>query len=92
MSRPPGIPDDDEPFEPTGKWASPAIYARNWRQILLVDAGLGVAVAVAGVVVMVVWSVYVGAFVAALGLTYVAAVGRRFLQWRWLRQRAGLDT
>ena len=36
-------------------------------------------------------SAFVGAFVAALGLTYVTAVGRRYLQWRWLRQQAGLD-
>ncbi|QGG94835.1 hypothetical protein [Actinomarinicola tropica] len=92
MSTPPGFPDGDDPFEPTGKWASPAIYARNWRQILLVDASLGVLVALVGVASMVWWNVYVGAFVAALGLTYVVAVGRRFLQWRWLRRRAGLDT
>jgi hypothetical protein len=92
MSRPPaGLPADDEPFEPTGKWANPAIYAVNWRTILLVDAGLGVVVTLVGIAVMVLWNLFVGSFVAALGLTYVTAVGRRYLQWRWLRRRAGLD-
>lgn len=83
--------DDAEPFEPTGKWANPAIYASNWRRILLVDAGIGVVILVVGVALMVRWNLLVGSFVAALGLTYLTAVGRRFLQWRWLRRRAGLD-
>lgn len=86
---PPG--DADEPFEPTGRWANPAIYARNWRQILVVDALIGVAITAAGIAAMALWNVVVGAFVAALGLTYVTAVGRRYLQWRGLRQQAGLD-
>lgn len=83
---------NDEPFEPTGKWASPAIYASNWRRILIIDALLGVAFAVIGVLVMVRWNLWVGSFMGALGLTYVVAVFRRFLQWRWLRTKAGLPT
>jgi hypothetical protein len=85
------LPPDDEPFEPTGKWANPAIYASNWRSILVIDAGLGLLITAVGIAVMVLWNLFVGSFVAALGLTYVTAVGRRYLQWRWLRQRAGLD-
>lgn len=76
---------------PTGKWANPAIYASNWRRIIVVDALLGVALFAVGVALMATWIVVVGAFVGALGLTYVLAVGRRYLQWRWLRRRAGLD-
>lgn len=49
------------------------------------------AITAAGIAAMALWNVVVGAFVAALGLTYVTAVGRRYLQWRWLRQQAGLD-
>jgi hypothetical protein len=85
------LPGDDEPFEPTGKWANPAIYARNWRTILFVDALIGLAIFAVGVVLVVVWNVVGGSFVGALGLTYLVLVGRRFLQWRWLRRRAGLD-
>lgn len=84
--------EDDEPFEPTGKWASPAIYASNWKTIIITDAMLGLTVAWVGFLMMLFWNVLVGAFVGALGLTYMVAVGRRFLQWRWLRRRAGLDT
>lgn len=91
-----GTPDDDadgvEPFEPTGKWANPAIYASNWRRILLVDTLLATLLTGLGVFLMARWIVAVGAFVAAVGLTYLVAVGRRYLQWRWLRQQAGLDT
>ncbi|MBK5223858.1 MAG: hypothetical protein JJE52_13500 [Acidimicrobiia bacterium] len=93
MNRPPaGLPADDELFEPTGKWASPAIYASNWRTIIITDAMIGVAVAWAGVMAMLFWNVLIGSFVGAVGLTYVVAVGRRYLQWKWLRRQAGLDT
>lgn len=84
--------EPDEPFEPTGKWANPAIYASNWRSILIIDSFVGLAIFAVGVALIVWWNWLFGSFVGALGLTYMAAVGRRFLQWRWLRQRAGLDT
>lgn len=86
------LPADDEPFEPTGKWANPAIYASNWRSILIIDSIVGLCIFMAGVMVMMFWNLLVGSFIGALGLTYIVAVGRRFLQWRWLRRRAGLDT
>jgi hypothetical protein len=91
------VPDDDgpepaEPFEPTGKWANPAIYASNWKSVIVIDAMLGLGITWAGFLMMLFWNVLLGAFVGALGLTYMVAVGRRFLQWRWLRGKAGLDT
>lgn len=90
------VPNDDadsaEAFEPTGKWANPAIYASNWKSVIVIDAMLGLGIAWAGFLMMLFWNVLLGAFVGALGLTYMVAVGRRFLQWRWLRRRAGLDT
>jgi hypothetical protein len=85
-------PAPDEPFEPTGKWSNPAIYASNWKSILVIDAMLGLFVFWVGVLMILFWNLFIGAFVGALGLTYLVAVGRRFLQWRWLRQQAGLPT
>ena len=82
----------DEPFEPTGKYANPAIYASNWKSILVVDSMIGLFVFWVGVLMILFWSLVIGAFVGALGLTYVVAVGRRFLQWRWLRRQAGHPT
>jgi hypothetical protein len=71
--------------------ASPAALASNWRRVLLVDALAGVAVAVAGVVLMVVWSPFGGAVLAALGVLYVFAVVRRYHLFRERREQAGLD-
>jgi hypothetical protein len=78
-------PDDDEPER-----LPPAIRASNWKTVLAVDALLGFGVLVLGLVLMVVWNVIVGAFVASGALVYVLLVGRRALQWRWLRREAGL--
>ena len=83
---------DGDAFEPTGKWANPAIYASNWKSILVIDAMLGLFVFWVGVLMILFWNLFIGAFVGALGLTYMVAIGRRFLQWRWLRQQAGLPT
>jgi hypothetical protein len=84
--------DSDEPFEPTGEFANPAIYASNWKSILVIDSMLGLFVFWAGVLMILFWNLFIGAFVGALGLTYVVAVGRRYLQWRWLRRQAGYPT
>lgn len=103
MSDPPAVPEsgdepaeeeptDDAPFEPTGKYANPAIYASNWKSILIIDAMLGLLVFWAGFLMILFWNVLLGAFVGALGLTYMVAVGRRYLQWRWLRREAGYPT
>jgi hypothetical protein len=71
--------------------ASPAALASNWRRVLLVDALAGVAVAVAGVVLMVVWWPLGGAVLAALGVLYVFAVVRRHQVFKERREQAGLD-
>jgi hypothetical protein len=68
-----------------------AAFAANWRQVIAADAAVGAAAIVAGLVVMfAVSSVPIGAGLAALGVMYVAAVGRRALRWRRLRAEAGL--
>lgn len=71
--------------------ASPAALAANWRRVLAVDAGMGVAVALAGVVLMAVWSPFGGAVLAALGVLYVFAVVRRYQLFKERRREAGLD-
>lgn len=67
----------------------PAVFASNWRTVLAVDAAMGVAVAVAGVVVAVVWNVVAGGLLGACGVAYVFAVVRRGRQWAELRRAAG---
>jgi hypothetical protein len=68
-----------------------AALAPNWRTVLAVDAGIGAAVFVGGLVLMFAWNVVIGAFVGAGGLTYVVAVGSRYRDWRRARIEAGLD-
>ena len=71
--------------------ASPAALASNWRRVLLVDALAGLAVVVGGLVLMVVWSPFGGAVLAALGVLYVFAVVRRYQLFKDRREQAGLD-
>jgi len=68
-----------------------AALAPNWRTVLAVDALVGVVGIVVGVLVAAWWLVWPGAVIAGLGVLYVLAVGRRFLQWRWIRRQVGLD-
>jgi hypothetical protein len=68
----------------------PAIRARNWKTILIVDALGGLGAFVVGLVLMAAWNLYAGAFMASAALVYLLLVGRRALQWRWLRRQAGL--
>ena len=68
----------------------PAIYASNWRTVLVVDAAMGVAVALAGIVLAVVWNVVAGGLLGSCGVAYVVAVVRRGRQWAELRRQAGL--
>lgn len=58
-----------------------AAYAANWKRILLTDALLGVFAVLIGV-----WRSGAFLIVSAAGVVYVAAVFRRFLRWRRLRQ------
>ena len=62
-----------------------AALASNWWRILLVDALLGVAAVAVGL-----WRGGLLLVLAGAGAVYVAAVARRFLQWRRLRAQAGL--
>ncbi len=66
-----------------------AAFAANWRTVLAVDAGLGVAVTVAGIALALVVQVALGAVLAAAGVVYVALVARRARRWRRLRGQAG---
>ncbi len=68
-----------------------AAAAPNWRSIILIDAGLGVALAVIGVALAVVWMPWLGAVVAAVGVVYVALVVRRGLRWHRWRRAVGLE-
>jgi hypothetical protein len=93
----PEVPDeplelDSVTAEAVERPGHPAAYAVNWRQVLLVDALMGVAVLVAGIVVMFVWNVLIGAGVGALGAAYVTAVFLRYRRWKATREDAGLPT
>lgn len=68
----------------------PATYASNWRTVLIVDASMGAAVIVAGVVAAVLWNLIVGALLGVAGAAYVVAVARRGRRWAERRARAGL--
>lgn len=85
-------PDDGSEADEEGTDGTrlhPAVFASNWRTVLLVDAGMGAAVVVAGVVVAVVWNIIAGGVLAACGIAYVVAVVRRGRQWAELRRAAG---
>ncbi len=85
----PDVPDDaDEPARLRGPRAA---YAVNWRVVLFVDALMGLAVVVAGLIALVVWNFWVGAFLMLCGCAYVGMVARRGDQWRRLRRDAGLS-
>ena len=84
---PDGIGEADEPEGPPGPRAA---YAVNWRVVLFVDALMGMAVVVAGLIALVAWNFWVGAFLMLCGCLYTAMVARRADQWRRLRRDAGL--
>jgi hypothetical protein len=86
---PPEPADHDEPARPAAVGPA-AAYARNWRTVLAVDAGMGVVLLLAGVVLAVVWNPVAGGFMGSLGLVYVVLVARRARAWRQLRRDAGL--
>lgn len=65
-------------------------YAANWKSILAVDAGAGLVLVAVGIGVMALVHVVVGAFLTALGATYVLLVLRRGRKWAALRREAGL--
>lgn len=69
--------------------ARAATFAPNWATVLLADALVGIVLIALGLAV-VVWISWVGWFLVAAGIVYTLMVVRRALQWRWLRQQAGL--
>jgi hypothetical protein len=71
-------------------YARTATFASNWKTILATDGSLGLAVFLAGLA-LVIWVGWVGWILVVLGLIYMGLVVRRFLQWRWIRRKAGLD-
>lgn len=64
---------------------SPAALASNWWTVLLVDAGLGLAVLVLGILSIVAWNEIVGWILVALGGLYLLALIGRYRTWRMQR-------
>jgi len=65
--------------------------ASNWRQVLLADAAVGVAMVLVGAAVGVLVSLAIGAVVLIAGVAYVAGGLLRWRRWARLRAAAGLD-
>lgn len=63
-----------------------AAFAANWRAVLVVDAAVGVAVSLAGVVVMLIASWAIGIALIVLGATYDTLVAVRARRWARLRR------
>jgi len=72
------------------RYARTATFAPNWWAVLLTDASVGLVVVILGVLVASLWIGWLGWIVILLGVLYMLMVGRRFLQWRWLRSKADL--
>ncbi len=68
-----------------------AAMASNWRQVLAVDALLGLAILSGGVLVAVLLSPAAGGVLGAVGALYLGAGVRRWRRWARLRSEAGLD-
>ncbi len=69
----------------------PAALASNWRTVLAVDLGLGLAVLAVGLVLAVLWHPVPGGAVGALGGSYAVLVAQRWRRWAAQRRAAGLD-
>ena len=72
------------------RYARTATFAPNWKSVLLADALVGVGIFVIGIFVAR-WIFWAGVPIIIAGLFYVFLVVRRALQWRWLRNKAGLN-
>ena len=75
---------------PMLRHARTATFAPNWKFVLLVDASVGVVLLLLGVVATL-WIAWLGWTMAFAGVIYIFLVVRRALQWRWLRNKAGLS-
>ena len=92
MSNPDDLPDVDiEALDlgPMARHARKATFAINWKSVLAADAFVGVVIAAVGYGISR-WIGWLGGLIIAAGIIYILMVGRRFLQWRWLRSKAGL--
>jgi len=67
-----------------------AALAVNWRTVLAVDAGVGLLVLIAGLVVALAATVAGGVLLAASGAAYGSMVAVRARRWDRLRREAGL--
>ncbi len=76
--------------EMPGRKMSAAAFAPNWKTVLAVDAGVGLLIALIGVAITLWVVAWLGSPVIGLGVLYLLLVGRRALQWRYLRREAGL--
>lgn len=67
-----------------------AAYAVNWRTVLAVDALMGVLVAGAGAYLLSRAVAIAGTVLVVAGTVYVGLIARRYRRWRGLRHAAGL--
>lgn len=89
--RDPTEPIDLEALDigPMLRHARTATFAPNWKAVLLADATVGLVIIVLGLL-LAGWIMWIGLPIVAVGVVYVFLVVRRALQWRWLRNKAGL--
>jgi len=72
------------------KKARAATFAPNWKSVLAADAFVGIAIVLLGVAATF-WIPVIGWLLVVVGVVYIFLVVRRFLQWKWLRDQAGLS-
>lgn len=75
---------------PMLRHARTATFAPNWKSVLLADGSVGLVIMIVGVF-LARWIIWVGLPVIVVGVFYVFLVVRRALQWRWIRDKAGLN-
>jgi hypothetical protein len=68
-----------------------AAFASNWRTVLAVDGGMGLAVVIGGIVLAVIVNLLVGTMVVALGAAYLALVASRARRWMRMRRESGVE-
>jgi len=69
--------------------ARTATFAPNWKSVLAADALVGFMILTIGIATQF-WISILGWLLIGVGGVYLFLVVRRSLQWRWLRQQAGL--
>lgn len=74
---------------PMVRHARTATFAPNWKSVLVVDGLVGIVIVTLGLASRY-WVNVLGWLLVGAGMVYLFLVLRRFLQWRWLRHRAGL--